>query len=99
MHLNLDTSFVKRIEHWLDGLWVGDCCIEVWHSDIKADWNANQDMNWKIGWDICLNVGYWDTGLGTGFNIGLGFGQNTTVDWDFGLSWSTDSGEGLKLKT
>ena len=31
-------------------------------------------MNWKIGWDIGLNVGYWDTGLGTNFDIGLGFG-------------------------
>lgn len=58
---------------------------------MKVDWNTDQDMNWKIGWDICLNVGYWDTGLGTNFDIGLGFGQNTTIDLDFCLSWSTHS--------
>ena len=40
---------------------------------MKVDWNTDQDMNWKIGWDIGLNVGYWDTGLGTNFDIGLGF--------------------------
>jgi len=37
MHLNLDTNFVKRIEHWLDELVVVDCCIEVEHSDMEAD--------------------------------------------------------------
>uniref|UniRef100_A0A0R0K8N9 Uncharacterized protein n=1 Tax=Glycine max TaxID=3847 RepID=A0A0R0K8N9_SOYBN len=29
MHLNLDTNFVKRTEHWLDELMVVDCCIEI----------------------------------------------------------------------
>ena len=70
MHLNLDTNFVKRIEHWLDELVVLDCCIEVEHSDMDAD----QDMNWKIERDIGLNVDQQDTGLDTDFGIGLGVG-------------------------
>ena len=53
--------------------------------------DADQDMNWKIEWDNGLNVDQQDTGLDTDFGIGLGVGQNTTVDWDFCLSWSTDS--------
>ena len=53
--------------------------------------DADQDMNWKIEWDNGLNVDQQDTGLDTDFGIGLGVGQNTTIDWDFGLSWSTDS--------
>ena len=65
---------------------------------MKVDWNTDQDMNWKIGWDIGLNVGYWDTGLGTNFDIGLGFGQNTTIDLDFCLShWLCLSVVGLSL--
>ena len=53
--------------------------------------DADQDMNWKIEWDTSLNVDQQDTGLDIDFGIGLGVGQNTTIDWDFGLSWSTDS--------
>ena len=52
---------------------------------------ADQDMNWKIEWDIRLNIDQQDTGLDTDFGIGLGAGQNTTVDWNFGWSWDTDS--------
>ena len=47
--------------------------------------DADQDMNWKIEWDNGLNVDQQDTGLDTDFGIGLGVGQNTTVDWDFCL--------------
>ena len=52
---------------------------------------ADQDMNWKIEWDIGFNVDQQDTGFDTDFGIGLGAGQNNTIDWDIGLSWSTDS--------
>ena len=52
---------------------------------------ADQDMNWKIEWDIGFNVDQQDTGFDTDFGIGLGAGQNTTVDWNFGWSWDTDS--------
>ena len=47
--------------------------------------DADQDMNWKIEWDTSLNVDQQDTGLDIDFGIGLGVGQNTTIDWDFGL--------------
>ena len=33
---------------------------------------ADQDMNWKIEWDIGFNVDQQDTGFDTDFGIGLG---------------------------
>ena len=93
MHPNLDTSSVKtKTEHWLDELVVVDCCIEVELSEIEADQGTDQDMNWKVEWDIGLDVRYnsWKAEWYTDFGIGLGIGQDTTIDWDFGLSTDSD---------